>query len=60
LRKSTTMHNLLWEDINQIPFRKQRDIWVWITQIQDKRYYDYGKQETKSGRKMWHVVIGDF
>ena len=56
LLERTRMDNLLWDKINSIPWRDPNNPKQQITQIWNKRFYDYWKQETKPWRKMWHVT----
>lgn len=60
LIKNSIMTNLLWDEISQIPWRIQEWWKQKMTQIWDKRYYDYWKNgviwEIPKWRKMWHVT----
>lgn len=56
LLKSTRMDNLLWEDINLIPWRDSNNPKQQITEMWKQIFYDYWKKQTKDWRKMWHVT----
>ena len=62
LKRPSTLTNLLWNDIKNIPNRKQ-DMWFSITNDESIVYYDYGKWKGLSNdidypskRKMGHKV----